>query len=251
MSFAGDDGAAPVQLLAALAGYASGEVSGQKVLDALGESRVLVPVVALLDEVEIGEDGLKQDKQSTMATVLIEQPGGERALLAFTSLPSLTGWRADARPVPVMAAAAAQSALAEGASALLVDVAGPTPFVVTGPELVRLASHRHPPVATDHTAVDRIGALSRELVRVVGRPAGLLDARLVDALLVDGGTSARLVVIVDPALDPIAYESLMATITSGLAESDELRALLPNGLALTVLGPDANFSDSESLFDQP
>jgi SseB protein N-terminal domain len=248
MSFADDDGAAPVQLLAALADYASGQTSGQQVLEALGESRVLVPVVALLEEVEIGDDGLPRDKQSAMATVLIEQPGGERALLAFTSLPSLTEWRADARPVPVMAAAAAQSALAEGASALLVDVAGPTPFVVTGPELVRLAGQRHLP--TDQTAADRTSALSRELVRVVGRPDGLLDARLVDTLLVDEGTSARLVVTVDPQLDPVAYESLLATITTGLAESVELRALLPNGLALTVVGPDAKFADSESLFDQ-
>ena len=248
MSFADDDGAAPVRLLAALAGYASGQTSGQQVLDALGESRVLVPVVALLDEVEIGEDGLPRDKQSTMATVLIEQPGGERALLAFTSLPSLTEWRSDARPVPVMAAAAAQSALAEGASALLVDVAGPTPFVVTGPELVSLAGQRH--LLTDHRATDYTGALSRELVRVVGRPDGLLDARLVDARLVDEGTSARLVVTVDPQLDPIAYQSLMATITAGLAESVELRALLPNGLALTVVGPNAKFADSESIFDQ-
>jgi len=248
MSFADDDGAAPVRLLAALAGYASGQTSGQQVLDALGESRVLVPVVALLDEVEIVEDGLPRDKQSTMATVLIEQPGGERALLAFTSVPSLTEWRADARPVPVMAAAAAQSALAEGASALLVDVAGPTPFVVTGPELVSLAGQHHLP--TDHTAADHTGALSRELVRVVGHPDGLLDARLVDTLLDDEGTSARLLVTVDPQLDAVAYESLLATITTGLAESVELRALLPNGLALTVVGPNAKFSDSESLFDQ-
>ena len=248
MSFSDDDGAAPVRLLAALAGYASGETSGQQVLDALGESRVLVPVVALLDEVEIGEDGLQHDKQSTMATVLVEQPGGERALLAFTSLPSLTGWRADARPVPVMAAAAAQSALAEGTSALLVDVAGPTPFVVTGPELARLAEHRHHshlPATADRTGADRAGALSRELARVVGRPDGLLDARLVEE-----ETSERLVVTVDPKLDPTTYQSLMATITAGLAESDELRALLPNGLALTVVGPNAKFADSESLFDQ-
>jgi hypothetical protein len=242
MSFAADDGAAPARLLAALAGYAQGAASGQQVLEALGDSRVLVPVVALLDEVEVGEDGLSRDKQSTMATVLIEQPGGERALLAFTSLPSLIGWRADARPVPVLAPAAAQSALSEGASALLVDVAGPTPFVVTGPELARLANH--PSQSQLPSAADRTTALTSALVHAVGRPEGLLDARLVDE-----GTSPRLVVTVDPQLDATSYQSLMATLTAGLAESDELRALLPDGLALSVVGPDADLADTQSLFD--
>ncbi len=241
MSFADDDGVASARLLAALADYASGSTSGQQVLEALGDSRVLIPVVALLDEVEVDDDGLSRDKQSTMATVLIEQPGGERALLAFTSLPSLTEWRADARPVPVMAAAAAQSALSEGASALLVDVAGPTPFVVTGPELVRLAEHGdQSPLSS---AADRTTALNSELVRAMGRPKGLLDARFVEE-----EKSARLVVVVDPQLDPVSYESLMSGLTARLADSDELRALLPNGLALSVVGPDADRAGDESLF---
>jgi hypothetical protein len=61
------------------------------------------------------------------------------ALVAFTGLEALGAWRPDARPVPVAAPLAARSALEEGASALVVDVAGPTPYVVEGDLLEGLA----------------------------------------------------------------------------------------------------------------
>jgi hypothetical protein len=138
--FAGDHGSADPALAAALAAYAVDPGRHLEVLLALQHARLLVPVVAVLGEVEHDEQGLAHDKTSDMATVLLTGHDGRQALLAFTSLETLAAWRADARPVPVAAVLAARSALQEGAAALLVDVAGPTPYAVEGRVLEGLAS---------------------------------------------------------------------------------------------------------------
>ena len=108
-------------------------------LTALAASRLLVPVVAVLGEVEVDEHGLAHDKSSDMAAVLLTGRDGRRALLAFTGLEPMGRWRPDARPVPVTARDAARAALADDADALVVDVAGPVTLVVTGRPLRALA----------------------------------------------------------------------------------------------------------------
>jgi hypothetical protein len=140
-SFAGDDGRADGRLDAALRRYA---VDGRRapVLVALSRSRLLVPVVALIGEAEQGayrDEGLQRDKTADIAAVLMQGQDGRIALLAFSRLTSLQEWRDDARPVPVSVEDAARSAVQEGATALLVDVAGPTAYVVETDELNELA----------------------------------------------------------------------------------------------------------------
>ena len=143
--FPGDDGSAPPALTAALAAYdLAPEVEEttryREALAVLQDSRVLVPVVAVLGEVEYDEHGLAHDKSSDMASVLMTGRDGRTALLAFTGSANLTGWNPEARPVPVPARQAAQAAMQEGAAALLVDVAGPVLFVVDGDDLASLAA---------------------------------------------------------------------------------------------------------------
>lgn len=136
--FADDEGAADPDLARALRQYAD---DGRRapVLVALSRSRLLVPVVAVLAEAERGEDGLVRDKSADIAAVLLQGQDGRRALLAFSGLASLQAWSPDGRPVPVTVMDAARSAVQEGASALLVDVAGPTAYVVETAELAELA----------------------------------------------------------------------------------------------------------------
>ncbi|WP_395658688.1 SseB family protein [Nocardioides sp.] len=137
--FADDDGSAPGGVVDALAGWAAGTTSYVEALAALQRSRVLVPVVAVLGEVEVDEAGLAREKTSDMATVLLRGADGRLALLAFTGTGPLRAWNPDGRPVPVATALAARSAIQDGAAALVVDVAGPVRFVVEGDDLVRLA----------------------------------------------------------------------------------------------------------------
>jgi hypothetical protein len=146
--FPGDDGSVDPALAEALAAYdRAGEADEAPLrhaaLAVLQDSRVLVPVVALLGEVEYDEQGRAHDKTSDMAAVLMTGQDGRTALLAFTGSASLTAWDPAARPVPVTAQQAAQAALQDRAAALLVDVAGPVLFVVEGDDLDALArGHR-------------------------------------------------------------------------------------------------------------
>jgi hypothetical protein len=137
--FAGDRGEAAPALATALAAYACGTGRYVDALAAVRGSRLLVPVVAVLGDVEVDERGLAHDKTSDMATVLLQGSDGRMALLAFSGLSALQAWDPEARPVPVTARTAAQAALQDGAAAIVVDVAGPAAFVVEGDDLVGLA----------------------------------------------------------------------------------------------------------------
>lgn len=135
-----DSGEASPLLAAALAEYGADERRYADVLAALGGARLLVPVVAVLGEAEVGPDGLARDKSSEMATVLLQGADGRPALLAFSSTETLAAWNPEGRPVAVPTRTAALSAVQEGAAALLVDVAGPVPVVVEGDDLAALAA---------------------------------------------------------------------------------------------------------------
>jgi hypothetical protein len=136
--FASDDGSAAPAVARALREVAGG--AGREVaLSALCEARVLVPVMALPREVEHDQSGLTHDKTTDMAAVLLTGRDGRRALLAFTDLAALQGWDPTARPVPLTTRDAARAALAEGADALVVDVAGPVQVPIEGEALRRVA----------------------------------------------------------------------------------------------------------------
>jgi hypothetical protein len=140
--FAGDDGSVPTEVAAALTAYdedPADRALHRAALARLQLARVLVPVVAVLGEVEHDEQGLAREKTSDMATVLVTGADGRRALLAFTGSEPLRRWDPAARPVPVTLADAARAARQDGADALVVDVAGPVVFVVESDDLAALA----------------------------------------------------------------------------------------------------------------
>lgn len=142
--FAGDDGRVEPAVAVALAAYDSApDRLHHATLAVLQDSRVLVPVVALLGEVEYDDDGLARDKTSDMAAVLMTGRDGRRALLAFTGTDALRRWNPEGRPVPVSLPDAARAALGDHADALLVDVAGPVLLAVEADDLRALAEgHR-------------------------------------------------------------------------------------------------------------
>lgn len=130
-AFPADDGSADPALRELLSG---GCGSQEELLKALSSSRLLVPVMAVSDET--ADDG--SDKSSHMAVVSMINASGEKGLLVFTGVDSMAAWHLDARPVPVPARAAAQAALADGAQALVIDVAGPARLVVSAQMLAEL-----------------------------------------------------------------------------------------------------------------
>ena len=138
--FADDSGAVDPRVRRVLVDHEAGKASSGTVLAVLQDARLLVPVVAVLGEVEHDEHGLAHDKSSDMAAVLVRAADGSTGLLAFTSTDSMARWDPDARPVPVTTATAATAAIQDGAEALLVDLAGPVTYVLDGEDLTRLAA---------------------------------------------------------------------------------------------------------------
>ncbi|GLV50639.1 hypothetical protein TBS_12120 [Thermobispora bispora] len=58
---------------------------------------------------------------------------------AFTGAEPLARWRPDARPIQATVAQVCQAARLERAAAVVIDVAGPVPFVIEGEALGALA----------------------------------------------------------------------------------------------------------------
>ncbi|MET7932751.1 SseB family protein [Streptomyces sp. NPDC005322] len=234
--FSDDDGSADPRLAAALAAWADDRTAEPQVLAALAGARLLVPVVALLGEAEEGPDGLRRDKTSDMAVPTLEAPGGRRALPAFTSTETLARWRPDARPVAVPLGQALEAAAHEKADTLVLDLAGPVPYQVTGPVLLALAEGRASvdPLADPAVveAVRAVVAAEPDVVRAHFAPAEDADGMLAIALA--PGTAAQ---------------QAAQRVAGALAADEVLRARLVRGLTLALLPPDADVP-GEPLFSR-
>ncbi|WP_037606553.1 SseB family protein [Streptacidiphilus rugosus] len=226
--FAGDDGSAEPELAAALAAYAAERTpeTEEAVLALLATARLMVPIVAVLGEVETDEHGHRHEKTSDMAVPTIQTPDGRKGLPAFTSIDALARWRADARPAPVPAPQAVQAAWSEGADALLIDLAGPVFFELRGAALRAVAEGRA------HVSALADPAVADELRRVLAGHPAVLRAHL----LAGAQTDAQLVLIAEPGTPPETFQSVAAA----LADSELLRIRLDRGLDLAVLAPSGN-----------
>jgi hypothetical protein len=124
---------------AALADLPPGGGPTPRLVAALASGRVLVPVVAVLEETGAQGDH-RSDKASHLASVSTTGRDGRRGQLAFTSLETMRRWDPAARPVPVATRGLAAAALADGADAVVVDLAGPVVVELDGPLLRALAA---------------------------------------------------------------------------------------------------------------
>ena len=227
--FSGDDGSADPGLAAALARHAADGTpdTEHEVLLALVGARLLVPIVAILGEVGTDAHGLKHDKSSDMAVPTVNAPDGRRGLPAFTSLEAMARWRADARPAPVPAHQAVQAAWSEQADALLIDLAGPAFYELSGAAMRAVAEGRAMlPAARD----PEVAAAVRGLL---GRHPIVLRAHL----LASDRTDAMLALVPDPDADPAALAPAVQRLAADLAADELLRIRLDRGLDLAVVPP--------------
>lgn len=231
-AFSDDDGAAAPELTAALAAWAEDRSAEPRVLAALKDARLLVPVVAVLGEAEEDENGLRHEKSSDMAVPTL-QAGDRRALPAFTSVTALARWNPEARPVAVPLHQALRAAAHERADTVVIDLAGPVPYQLTGPALLALAEGR---TSTDPLADPAVGAAVRSAV--AAEPAVLR------AHLGPGAADGTLALVLDPAAHPAEAARRIA---ESLAADDVLRARLVRGLDLALL-PAGATPPGEPLF---
>lgn len=222
--FAADDGTADPRLAAALTAWAEDRQTEPELLAALTPSRLMVPIVALLGEVETDAAGLKHEKTSDMAVPVLEAADGRRALPAFTSLETMTRWRADARPAPVAAPQAAMVAYSERADTLLIDPAGPVTYQLTGARLRALAENR-PYVAPVEDADVR-----RALRELLAAEPAVLSAHLAHSAEADG----ILALAVEPQM---AHRDFFERLAGSLAADPVLRVRMDTGFQVAMLAP--------------
>ncbi|GGY02793.1 SseB family protein [Streptomyces minutiscleroticus] len=220
--YSDDDGSADPRLAAALAAWAQDRTAHEPVLAALAGARLLVPVVAVLGEVEEDEHGLRREKTSDMAVPTL-RAGSRTALPAFTSTDSLARWDPQARPVAVPLQQALRAAAHENADTIVLDLAGPVPYELTGPALRAVAEGRTSADPMDDPAV--IEAVRAALHAV---PSVLA------AYLHEGDTDGTLALVMTPSAS--AAETARA-LTQELAADETLRARLVRGLDLMFLAP--------------
>jgi hypothetical protein len=139
--FAGDDGQPDPWITERIEAWQAGVIPMADLVSHLATTRLLVPVVAVLDEAEpvSADSPLTREKDSHMALPLMVRPDGRRGLLAFTSTLSLGLWQQDARPIPARGSQTAAAALQEGAAALVIDVVGPIRVAIEEPHLSAMA----------------------------------------------------------------------------------------------------------------
>ncbi|GAA2994492.1 SseB family protein [Streptomyces drozdowiczii] len=230
--YSDDDGTADPALASALAAWAEDRTAVAPVLEALKGARLLVPVVAVLGEVEEDEKGLRREKTSDMAVPTL-QAGGRRALPAFTSTASLARWDPQARPVAVPLHQALQAAAHEKADTVVLDLAGPVAFELTGGALRALAEGR--------TSAD---PLDDPAVTAAVRAAVAAEPAVLRAHLGPGSADGTLALVLAADADQAGAAQRVAR---ALAADDVLRARLVRGLDLALL-PAGAHTPGEPLF---
>ncbi|MFI0147858.1 SseB family protein [Streptomyces globisporus] len=246
--FSDDDGSASPALTSALDAWSRDRSAVGPVLTALRDARLLVPVVAVLGEVEEDsqggrealqkggggrrEGGLRREKTSDMAVPTLKA-GDRRALPAFTSTASLALWDPEARPVAVPLHQALQAAAHEKADTVVLDLAGPVAFELSGQALLALAENR---TSTDPLQDPAVAEAVRDIVAA--------DPAVVRAHLGPGSADGTLALVLAP--DAVPAEAARR-IAQALSASEVLRARLVSGLDLALL-PAGTALPGEPLF---
>lgn len=214
--FAGDDGSPDPYLRSVLRNYAQSATaeSARNLLGALLVARVLVPVVAQLDSVEVVA-GVTTEKDSHMAAIEFHSVDGRRALLAFSGTDSLEAWDEAARPIPRIAYLVAQSAIEQGLDALIIDVGGPVPTAIDGTLLALLAIGPNREELLDDTL--------DEVVAILAKLPGIKSAKWDD-------TDEEVTIHLEIS-EPIA--TMGSAITEVIAASD-LNVLLDRPLEVAI-----------------
>ncbi|MEU4998968.1 SseB family protein [Streptomyces sp. NPDC021622] len=222
--FSDDNGSADPRLTSALAAWAEDRTAHGPVLEALAGARLLVPVVAVLGEVEEEENGLRREKTSDMAVPTLKA-GDRKALPAFTSTASLALWDPEARPVAVPLHQALAAAAHEQADTIVLDLAGPVPYEINRSALIALSEGRR---SQD--------PLSDPAVTAAVRAAVAAEPAVLRAYLGAGSADGTLALVIDPSAAPGEAAQRVAR---HLAADETLRARLVSGLDLALLPAEA------------
>jgi hypothetical protein len=215
-----DDGSAPERLIEALRRFRARELGEADVVDALRESRLLIPLVAKLGELGRGAHGHAIDKSAELSIVTVSGPDGRNVMPAFSSVDAMRSWNPLARPVPADAVRVALAAASEDTDLVVLDPTTPTEFAVRRPALWAIAqSTPWIPSYLDTQVLEAFMASAepeRDIVSV------MLDAGDADARLAGPELIVRLGLT--PGLDRPALDDLLRRMQERWAISELIGA---------------------------
>jgi hypothetical protein len=222
--FGGDEGDVDPAVLAALCSFADQSIPRGELLEVLADSRVFVPVTAILDSADIDEHGHKVEKDSHMATVSMQTADGRRGLLAFTSIVAFNAWDADSRPVPARMRQAAAAAIDEGADALVIDVANAHRTALTARELDALVDGKPLQSASSDPAIAQV------ILAAIADIGHRYECQF-ELTPPQGAAAIRLNLLAKPGLEP---GQILQEVADALQADDYLRSALAEGVELGV-----------------
>lgn len=137
--YSGDSGEADAELMKTISDFQLGKCGPEVVLKAIGQSRLLIPLIANLGESGEGSHGHQVDKSADLSIVTVLTPDNQRALPVFSSVTAMNNWNPEARPVPNDGRKVALAAASEGNTRLVLDPMGDSEFVVRRPGIAAIA----------------------------------------------------------------------------------------------------------------
>lgn len=224
----GDDGSAPPLLVEAIARFQAGEAGEWEVVEAFRESRLLIPLLAVLGEAGVNEHGKTIDKSQELSIVTVGGPDGRNVLPVFSSVAAMTAWNAKARPVPADGVRVALAAASENTDLVVLDPTSETEFAIRRPALWAIAQQREwvPSYASAPVAAEFARLASDEpAVRSVALAPGDPTARLagpelaVQLRLIDGLDAAQLSALLERLTIRWSRSELVAESVDSLAIS--------------------------------
>jgi hypothetical protein len=217
-NYSGDDGSAPAQLIAALRAFREGAANAELVVDAIRESRLLIPLLAELTESEVGPNGQKVDKSADLSIVTVATPDEQNGLPVFSSVAAMQRWNPQARPVPADARRVALAAVVEENTRIILDPESETEFAIRRPAIAAIAqdlSWVHP---------SRNQAVRDAIAKVTNSVEEFLSFDLTDGDQLSRLHSAelQLELHLKPGLSEEQLAELMERLAIGLGESAEI-----------------------------
>ncbi len=208
-----DDGSAPVALIDALGRFRTGEAGEAEVVAAIRLSRLLVPLVARLEEAATNDAGHTVDTSAELAIVTVTAPDGRSVLPAFSSVDAMRRWDPTARPVPADAVRVALAAASESTDLVVLDPTSDTEFVIRRPALWAIGQSREwVPCYLDDEVLTAFTAVDDSRVVAVRLAAGDPDARL-------AGPELLVQLTLVPGLDRLQLDDLLDTLQAEWASN--------------------------------
>lgn len=233
-AFDHDDGTADPAWAAVLDRLGQGQADEAEVVRTLSRMRVFAAVVPTVAETSKHEhsghdhehgETLHGDKAADVALVSLQSRDGRRALPVFTSVPALTGWNPQARPVAAWMPRACLSAVDEGNELVVVDPGAETTFVVRRPAVWALGQQKEwAPSYQDQSLARAVGSvvdLVPGLERIGLAPgAGVATQTASGQVLPGGGAGPELKIVAFPeqGMDEAGLRLMAATLQQLLGE---------------------------------